>query len=441
MSAEARRVMNRDVWTQWEGRVVNGIFPLRRCLGGSDHGAVFLTEYQARNLADAAIKFVPADALRAQARLAQWQTVGSLSHPHLIRLFDAGRCRLGEREFLFVVMEYAEQTLEQVLARRALSVDEATELLLPTLDALAFLHRRELVHGRLRPSNFLAVDDRLKLASDNVLPAGHADSGIVGTSAYYPPELKERGLSPAGDIWGLGMTLVEALTRRTPGEQREAAALPSHFPAPFAAMVRRCLSPAPADRPTVIELEAHFKPAPQTHSIAEPQPPAREAAAPRSFPQRHLLPLSIAAALLIAVAVWMGVHFSGTSPTHLPLPAVSAPATAQPNAGLPSAARPAPPSTATSSSVLREVSPDIPRAILDKIQGRIVVTARVLVDTSGNVIGVLLENAGPSRYFARRAEDAAREWQFAPANDQPARVWLLRFAFSRDGVTASATAQ
>ena len=271
MSAEPRRVSDTEVWTQWQGQVVNGAFPLRRFLGAANHGAVFLTEYKAKNLADAAIKFVPADAAKADAQLAQWSAAAKLSHPHLVRLFEVGRCQLEGRDYLFVVMEHAEQTLAQILRHRALSPDEVREILLPALDALAFLHRNQLVHGQLKPSNFLAVNDQLKLSSDTIRPAGNAVSGAVRTSSYDPPELKDRGYSTAGDIWGLGMTLVEALTQRTmarPDEPMETISLPPAFPAPLANTVLRCLSLAPAIRPTITELEAQYKPAP-------PEKPAR----------------------------------------------------------------------------------------------------------------------------------------------------------------------
>jgi serine/threonine protein kinase len=472
MGTEARRVTNTEAWTQWESQVINGVFPLRRCLGSSNHSAVFLTEYKAKNLADAAIKFVPADALQAEAQLVQWRAAATLSHPHLTRLFDVGRCQFEGRDFLFVVMEYAEQTLAQILARRALSPEEVREMLLPTLDALAFLHRKHLVHGRLQPSNLLAVDDQLKLAGDTVRPIGNYASVIVRTSSYDPPELQDRGISTAGDIWALGMTLIEALTQRTAAwsdEQCETASLPASFPAPFVDTVRRCLDLTPANRPTITELEAQYNPAPPAHSIPDPQPPAyeapREATAPPSSPKRHLLLPAIAAALLISLAVWAGLHFSGTSPAPSQPPAVPAPAPVAPatiaksaqsaqsaksaksnSGGLPSPvarppSRPALPAAATSPSVLHEVIPDVPRAIREKIKGHVRVTVRVLVDPAGNVVGKLVESPGPSKYFARLADHAAGEWQFVPADRQSARVWLLRFDFSRGGVSARAIAQ
>ena len=65
---------------------------------------------------------------------------------------------------------------------------------------------------------------------------------------------------------------------------------------------------------------------------------------------------------------------------------------------------------------------------------------RVLVDPAGNVIGTLMENPGPSKYFARLADKAAAEWKFVPTDKQASRVWLVRFAFSRDGITTRTTA-
>src|SRR5271156_5395013 len=54
-----------EVWAKWEGQVINGIWPLRRLLSGADRSGVFLTEDQARNLPNAALKLVPATSTRS----------------------------------------------------------------------------------------------------------------------------------------------------------------------------------------------------------------------------------------------------------------------------------------------------------------------------------------------------------------------------------------
>ncbi len=144
---------------QWEGQVVNGKFPLRQYLGGSERSAVFLTEYGEREFQQSAIKLIPADSQNAKLQLSRWELTTKLSHPHLIRLFQMGRCQLDNMELLYMVMEYAEEDLSQVLPDRPLTPEEAREMLVPTLDALAFLHSNGFVHAHLKPSNILAVND------------------------------------------------------------------------------------------------------------------------------------------------------------------------------------------------------------------------------------------------------------------------------------------
>ncbi len=89
-------------------------------------------------------------------------------------------------------------------------------------------------------------------------------------------------------------------------------------------------------------------------------------------------------------------------------------------------------------SVLHQQLPDIPRNIREKIRGHVNVTVRVLVDPTGNVVGEFLENAGPSRYFAHQAGDAAIDWKFVPTDGRGPRVWMLKFEFTRAGTTVRA---
>jgi serine/threonine protein kinase len=492
MSAESRRVTNTEVWVGWERQIVNGVYPLRRFLGGSSHSAVFLTEYKGASPSDVAIKLVPADTLETEAQLVQWGTAATLSHPHLVSLFDVGRCQLEGRGFLFVVMEYAEQTLAQVLPKRALSPDEVRELLLPTLDVLAFLHRNQLVHSQVKPSNLLVVNDQLKLAADTVRPTGISMGGIARTTSLYdPPELKDGEVSAAGDVWGLGITLVEALTQRAPtwaDDLSETASLLGNFPAPFVDAVRRCLTRNPANRPSVIELSNLYKPGSHQRVVssqvsaprasvppvptAEPPLAADEVAPSETPPKRNRLVPRIAAAVVISLAVWVGLrlrqqHLDAPQTASAASQLESAPTGASDvsaSAGAASAAasevsgsagaRSAglsrrisrqpdqsslPPESASSSAV-HQVIPDVPQALLDKIRGHINVRVRVLVDPSGDVVGQFLESAGPSRYFARVAGDSAGEWKFAPADGGGPRVWLLRFEFTRHGATVDTTA-
>jgi TonB family protein len=434
-----------DVWTRWEGQTINGVLPLRRYLGGGDHSGVFLSEFAQQNLPTAAVKLVPEIPSLAEAQLAQWRAAASLSHPHLLRILDSGRCQLGELRFLFVVMEYAEENLAQILPRRALTADEVREMLVPVLDALAFLHRNGLVHGQLKPSNILAVSDQLKLASDSIRPAGAAAASIVPRSVYDPPESTTGGASAAGDIWSLGVTLIEALTQHLPTRadvELDAVSLPAALPATFVGIVRRCLNRRPAERPTVAELQGPLK-----------RPPA--ASPPRDSSRQRSFMLAIAAVLIAGIVAWAGLRlWHRHANIGQPVPD-SSQASSQPSASaageLP-VPRPAPsrhavlPSdqraqlkASTSSTILHEELPRISRQALATIRGHVWVAVRVTVAPSGAVVGVALESPGPSKYFAQRAVEAARQWKFAPADNQPMRYWLLRFEFTRAGTTVHAT--
>jgi hypothetical protein len=468
-------------WRRWEGEVVNGVFPLQRFLNGSDHSAVFLTEDKAHQYA--AIKIIPADKVAADTQFSYWRTAGTLSYPHLIRFLDTGRCQLEGRPYLFVVMEYADQTLAQILPHRALTADEVRDMLVPTLDVLALLHRKYLVQGRLTPTNLLVVDDRLKLASDTIRPAGEPAACVVKPSCYDAPEAKNGRIAAAGDIWSLGVTLFEALTQSAPAwsdERRATLSLPESLPAPFADIIRRCLKHDPADRPTAKDIEAELRGMPPDARVIVSQPLARELPAPapaatpaapaQKLPAPRRLVLAAAAVLVVVLALWIGLRRAPApvASGHADAPAVLAAAstvaapsalaaanttaaptaTAAPPAALPPttvaavsapSAQPAPASTGAAGSVIHEEIPTASRGALATIHGHVRVAVRVSVDASGTVVEETLEDPGPSQYFARLATEAGRKWTFAPADDGKARAWLLHFEFAPDGAAAHAT--
>jgi TonB family protein len=437
--------MTEDWTKEWERRIVNGVYPLRRFLGRSNHSVVFLTECKAQNVAQAAIKILPAYPALMEAQLSHWKRVAALSHPHLIRLLDAGRCELGGHKFLFVVMDLAEQNLAQILPGRALTPDEVRDMLPPALDALAYLHGKNLVQGGVKPSNFLAVNDHLMLASDTIRPAGERPSTIAKLSLYDPPEAKSGRISTAGDIWGLGITLVEALTQAPPAWSRdtsETVALPANLAPEFMDTVQRCLNRDPGQRPAIAELAAQFKQAP-------PAPP--ESAAPsvvnepsvgtlstQHSPKTRLLVTAITLGVLTLCAVWAGLHLFNTHSTVQKPVSIAPPS--QPAVSPPAAAENPKVSIALLPTILHQEMPDISRSARESIRGVIKVVVRVIIDRSGNVVAAMLDSRGSSKYFERAAIEAAKKWKFAPAADQVSRVWLLEFEFTRAGAAAHAAA-
>jgi outer membrane biosynthesis protein TonB len=316
MNAESVRVTRTEVWTDWEGHVINRVFPLVRFLGSSSHSAVFLTEHKAQNSRQAAIKFVPADDVHTEAqRLVQWGSAAALSHAHLVRLFDMGRCQFGGRTFVFAVMEYSEQTLAEILPKRALTLDEVRQMLPPILQGLSQLHANNLIHGQLKPANIVVVNDVLKLTTDTARAATLAPGSASRNSLYDPPELSTQGSSTAGDIWALGITLVESLTQRypVPGERSQTPLLPAGVPAEFTDTVRRCLSRVPAHRPTVADLEAlcQLDATPtEVTAVLEPAQVGDLQATPREeSPKGRMLVTTVAVVLLLAIAAWLAWRY------------------------------------------------------------------------------------------------------------------------------------
>src|ERR1700733_9461310 len=130
--------------TKRVGQVIDGKFRL-----GEDGSSVFLTDCDSPDVRKAAIKLVPADSPEAEGLLARWRHAAKLSHPHMIRLLDMGRGELDGAAVLYVVMEYAEENLSSVIARRPLAPAEARAILGPVVDALAYVHAKGFVHCRI----------------------------------------------------------------------------------------------------------------------------------------------------------------------------------------------------------------------------------------------------------------------------------------------------
>jgi TonB family protein len=483
MSVEPSESMS-EVWTRWQGRVINGAFPLGRHIGSSDHSGVFLTKSAACGPSQVAIKLVPTNRALAETQLPRWKRAGSLAHPHLLRLLEWGGCQLDGLPYLYSVMEYADQTLAQLLLHRALTDDEAREMLLPTLEALSFLHGRNLVQGQLKPANILVVGDQLKLASDTIRRLSEGTMSTSTPTVYDPPEARHGGSSTAGDIWALGVSLFEALTRRLLsglGEPGEAVVLPADFPPAFRDVVGRCLSPSPQDRPSVTELVAWVRgqsvgsatvttilpgalvpPEPRTLEAAAPQtaPPrvVSDAAPPAPSMAQFTKPRTLLAVVVGAVVIlglgWTGVRMFGIHRAPVPAavqvrgqplsptPAAGAPPAAEVRAPVSavSTAKPGRSEVTTASSALHEVIPEVPRSARRTIHGHVKVWVRVVVDPDGSVLTAVADQTGPSRYFQRLALEAAEKWMFPPVDTPSRRVMQVRFDFSRDGTTGRAVA-
>src|SRR6266446_2084816 len=115
-------------WKQFEGQIVDDEFPLEQLLASSEHSAVFLTQHGDSQPQKAAIKLIHAEPASAELLLSRWRLAAQLSHPNLLRLLDFGRCCLEDANFLYVVMEFAEEDLSQILPQRPLTPAETRDM-------------------------------------------------------------------------------------------------------------------------------------------------------------------------------------------------------------------------------------------------------------------------------------------------------------------------
>ena len=486
-----------DSWKQLEGQQVDGKFPLLRYLGGSEHGAVFLTDRrEGEVLAKAAIKLIPAAPENGELQLSRWQQAADLSHPHLIPLYEMGGCELGGVPFVYVLMECAEENLAQVLPVRALQPAEARTMLESVLDVLAYLHGKGLVHGHLKPANIMASGDLLKVSSDGLRRAGESLAGPGNQTAYDPPEIARGGhslsetISPAGDVWSLGMTLVETLTQNLPivptAEQQDPR-LPQTLQEPFLDIARHCLHRDAERRWTVAQIAARLEgraPVPQVWtSLPAPQRIARPS---RPLAKRRSYGVPIAVGFVLAlVAILAGPRLLRRHADAPPVPAVTGeqPLVPTPPRQVPSpqarstkAARPPlaeeerspkapvpvpalihpetlheektntaaklPAGAPSRGEVSHQELPGVLLSARKSIRGTVRVSVKVNVDRSGNVEDAELESRGPSKYFARAALEAAQLWKFKPPKIGARGVlssWILQFEFTRDQITVVPT--
>ena len=84
--------------------------------------------------------------------------------------------------------------------------------------------------------------------------------------------------------------------------------------------------------------------------------------------------------------------------------------------------------------ILNQVIPDVSEKARSTIRGTVRVAVKVHVDSTGNIAGAQLDSPGPSKFFADKALQAAKSWDFAPAKldgHNVASSWIIRFHFTQ----------
>ena len=179
-----------------------------------DHGQepVYLVWHHKRWCPMACKVFKSAKDARREAKILQ-----TLAHPNIVRSLGMdGPTRL--------LMEYLEgPSLHDLLndrPKRRLGIHDALRLSIHIGGALCHIHERGLVHLDVKPANIIVVKGRPVLCDFGIarwLRGERRPRGVIGTEGYIAPEecLREK-ITPAADIFGLGVTLYELLTGKLP---------------------------------------------------------------------------------------------------------------------------------------------------------------------------------------------------------------------------------
>jgi serine/threonine protein kinase len=210
-----------------------------------------------------------ADEAFRQRFLREARLAAQLAHPNVVQIYDSGEAD-GRP---YIVMEYVEgETLADLLARRrTLPPAEAVELALQICSGLEHAHQAGLVHRDIKPQNLLIRGDgTVKIADFGIARSAHGTrltetGSVLGTAAYLAPEQAAgEEVTPAADVYAVGVVLYELLTGRTPrtaetltqfllrGEEQpipELRELAPEVPEALEDVVMRCLARIPEYRP------------------------------------------------------------------------------------------------------------------------------------------------------------------------------------------------
>jgi len=302
-------------------------YRIERELGAGGMATVYLAQdlKHDRKVAVKVLKPELAAVLGADRFVVEIKTTASMSHPHILPLFDSGTAD----GFLFYVMPYVEgETLRDKLNRETqLDIDEAVRIAREVLEALDYAHGRGVIHRDIKPENILMQGGRPMVADFGIALAVSAAAGgrmtetglSLGTPHYMSPEqaTAEKEITGRADIYSLASVLYEMLTGEPPhmGNSAQqiimkiitepAAAVTKYrksVPANVASAVAKALEKLPADR--FASAKAFADALGNTTFTTVQSSGAGRGADSAQWRERAALPLAAALVLALAGAVW-----------------------------------------------------------------------------------------------------------------------------------------
>jgi formylglycine-generating enzyme required for sulfatase activity len=154
--------------------------------------------------------------------LAEARMLAPLEHPNIarvLRYFEANGTA-----YMLMPHYHGQPLHEKIADGGRFDSDRARSLLLPLMDALAYLHKRGIVHQDVKPANIHVTDDGLPLLLDfGAAAASGDDTGRFGSEGYAAPEQysAEGEIGPWTDIYGLAATAYRCVSGRIPSPARE----------------------------------------------------------------------------------------------------------------------------------------------------------------------------------------------------------------------------
>ena len=160
-------------------------------------------------------------------------SAAGLQHPNVVNVFDRGE----HDGTYYIAMEHLRgRPLKDLVADGPMPQERAIDLGIQMLEAAGFAHRRGVIHRDFKPHNVIVEShdggDVAKVTDFGIARAGASEmtetGSIMGTAHYLSPEQAQgHAVTPASDLYSIGVVIYEMLTGRVPfaGDSAVAIAL------------------------------------------------------------------------------------------------------------------------------------------------------------------------------------------------------------------------
>lgn len=156
-------------------------------------------------------------------------SAAKLQSPYIVSIYDWGQ----DDETYYIVMEYLRGTdlKTAILERGCINQRKAAEIGSQVAQALSVAHASDIIHRDIKPQNIMIQPDgNIKVMDFGIARAGDAGlsqtATVLGTAHYVSPEQAQgKDLTPASDIYSLGVVLYEATTGRLPFDGTDAVSV------------------------------------------------------------------------------------------------------------------------------------------------------------------------------------------------------------------------